>query len=166
MVLVPSIVLDKVWSISALNIIYSLPTLGLLKNHQPAVHGHLLVDSYQKQIDFICVNNKFRNSVTNAQSRPGSYCGSDHNPVIINMRLKLKKPARKTMAKKWDVNKTKCPQNKINFTVRVNEKRVKVNNDSYSGTHIEENWNNLKFAISSTAEEVVGFDRPRPNRNG
>lgn len=70
------------------------------------------------------------------------------------------------MAKKWDVNKTKCPQNKINFTVRVNEKRVKVNNDSYSGTHIEENWNNLKFAISSTAEEVVGFDRPRPNRNG
>lgn len=40
------------------------------------------------------------------------------------------------MAKKWDVNKTKCPQNKINFTVRVNEKIVKVNNDSYSGTHI------------------------------
>lgn len=27
--------------------------------------------------------------------------------------------------------------------------------------YVEENWNNLKFAISSTAEEVIGFDRPK-----
>ena len=44
----------------------------------------------KNQIDYMLVNNRFRNSIKNSKSRPGADCGSDHNPVIIRTETKLK----------------------------------------------------------------------------
>ncbi|XP_069979394.1 craniofacial development protein 2-like [Penaeus vannamei] len=42
----------------------------------------------KNQIDYILVSARFRNSIRNCKSRPGAYCGSDHNPVIVNLNKK------------------------------------------------------------------------------
>ena len=45
----------------------------------------------KNQIDYILINKRYRNNMTNAKSRPGMDCGSDHNPVIMKLKLRLKK---------------------------------------------------------------------------
>ena len=50
----------------------------------------------KNQIDFILVNQRCRSSITNAKSRSGADCGSDHNPVVFKVLVKLKVPKKKT----------------------------------------------------------------------
>lgn len=45
----------------------------------------------KNQIDYICINQRYRNAILNAKARPGADCNSDHNPVIVTLRVKLKK---------------------------------------------------------------------------
>ena len=45
----------------------------------------------KNQIDYITINNRFRNSVQQSKSYPGADCGSDHNPVICKLKVRLKK---------------------------------------------------------------------------
>jgi len=37
------------------------------------------------------MDKRFRNGVRNSKSMPGTDCGSDHNPVIATVQIKLKK---------------------------------------------------------------------------
>ena len=48
-------------------------------------------DIYRNQIDFILINKRFRNAVKQARTYPGADVGSDHNPLMIKMNIKLKK---------------------------------------------------------------------------
>lgn len=43
------------------------------------------------QIDFVLVWERYRNSVRNANARPGADCVVDHNPVVVTLKCKLKK---------------------------------------------------------------------------
>ena len=43
------------------------------------------------QIDYILMNSRYWNSVTNAKTYPGADIGSDHNLVAARLRVKLKK---------------------------------------------------------------------------
>ena len=40
---------------------------------------------------FILVNKRFGNGVKQARTYPGADVGSDHNPLMIEMNIKLKK---------------------------------------------------------------------------
>nr|XP_027217645.1 craniofacial development protein 2-like [Penaeus vannamei] len=56
----------------------------------------------KNQIDYILVSARFRNSIRNCKSRPGAYCGSDHNPVIVNLNIRLKNiKKKKSDVKRW-----------------------------------------------------------------
>ncbi|XP_017302944.1 craniofacial development protein 2-like [Diaphorina citri] len=120
--------------------------------------------NHKNQIDFICVNNRFRNSITNAKSRPGADCGSDHNPVIINLRIKLKKLMKPSISKKWNLTKAKCPVVKNQFSSKISNKLENINKDNYQSDNINQNWTNLKEVINSTAEEVVGKDKSKAKK--
>ena len=45
----------------------------------------------KNQIDYITINDRFRNSVQQSKSYPAADCGSDHNPVICKLKVRLKK---------------------------------------------------------------------------
>ena len=45
---------------------------------------------HQNQIDYILCSQRWRNSIQSAKTRPGADCGSDHELLITNFRLKLK----------------------------------------------------------------------------
>ncbi|XP_045454539.1 craniofacial development protein 2-like [Melitaea cinxia] len=49
--------------------------------------GHIV----RNQIDYIMVNKRFRNSFTSVKTYPGADVGSDHNPVVGVLRIKLEK---------------------------------------------------------------------------
>ena len=54
-------------------------------------------DRYRNQIDFITINQRFRNSVTQTRTYPGADCGvgCDHQLLVTTVRLKLKKTKQK-----------------------------------------------------------------------
>ena len=53
-------------------------------------------DIYRNQIDFILINKRYRNAVKQARTYPGADVGSDDNPLMIKMNIKLKKTRRKS----------------------------------------------------------------------
>ena len=48
-------------------------------------------DQARNQIDYVCINDRFKTSVTNCTTFPETDCGIDHNPVVENLAIKLKK---------------------------------------------------------------------------
>jgi len=45
----------------------------------------------KKEIDYIMKNRRYRNSIKSAKAWPGADYGSDHNPVVMNMKTALKR---------------------------------------------------------------------------
>ena len=59
----------------------------------------------KNQIDYIMMNKRYWNSIKNAKARPGADCGSDNNPVVMNIKTKLKRVKKsRSIRKKWNVS--------------------------------------------------------------
>ena len=69
---------------------------------------------YQNQIDYILCSQRWRSSIQSAKTRPGADCGSDHELLIANFRLKLKKVGKTTRPFRHDLN-----QIPYDYTVEV-----------------------------------------------
>jgi len=69
---------------------------------------------HQNQIDYILCSQRWRTSIQSAKTRPGADCGSDHELLIANFRLKLKKVGKTTTSVRYDLN-----QIPYDYTVEV-----------------------------------------------
>lgn len=45
---------------------------------------------YKNQIDYIMIRSRWRSSILNCKTYPGTDCGSDHQPLVMKFRLQLK----------------------------------------------------------------------------
>ena len=61
---------------------------------------------HQNQIDYILCSQRWRSSIQSAKTRPGAECGSDHEFLIANFRLKLKKVGKTTKPFRYDLIKS------------------------------------------------------------
>ena len=57
---------------------------------------------------------EYRSSIQSAKTRPGAYCGSDHEILIAKFRPKLKKVGKTTRPLRYDLN-----QITYDYTVEV-----------------------------------------------
>ena len=69
---------------------------------------------HRNQIDYILCSQRWRSSIQSAKARPGADCGSDHELLISQFRLKLKKVGKTTRPFKYELN-----QIPNNYTVEV-----------------------------------------------
>lgn len=109
----------------------------------------------KNQIDYILVNFRYRNSIQNSKSRPGADCGSDHNPVLVKTRTKLKIIKKKNKrSKKWNTQILKNEIVKESF-------KTKFDNIYEEEKNMEANelWNKIKKCVEVTAEEICGKDK-------
>src|SRR3989442_5468331 len=108
----------------------------------------------KKQIDFVLVDKRFRNGIQNSRSMPGADFDSDHNPVVVKMKIRLQrvKKAKKTV--KWNINNLKKPEIKNAYRMRLDqqlqEKKI------YGCIEVDEIWKRLKEGIVTVAEEICG----------
>ena len=63
-------------------------------------------DQHQNQIDYILCSQRWRSSIQSAKTRPGTYCGTDHELLIAKLRLKLKKVGKTTRPFRYDLIKS------------------------------------------------------------
>ena len=69
---------------------------------------------HRNQIDYILCSQRWSSSIQSAKTRPGADCGSDHELLIANFRLQLKKVGKTTRPFKYDLN-----QIPYDYTVEV-----------------------------------------------
>ena len=66
----------------------------------------------RNQSDYILCSQRWRSSIQSAKTRPGTDCGSDHEILIAQFSLKLKKVGKTTRPFRYDLN-----QIPYNYTV-------------------------------------------------
>ena len=59
---------------------------------------------YQNFVFVYFPRQRQRSSIQSAKTRPGAYCGSDHELLIAKFRLKLKKVEKTTRSFRYDLN--------------------------------------------------------------
>ena len=57
-------------------------------------------------IDYILCSQRWRDAIQSGKTRLGSDCGSDHDLLIVKLRLKLKKVGKTTRPLRYDLNQT------------------------------------------------------------
>ena len=120
-----------------------------------AQHTWVSPDGVTKnQIDYVLVDKRFRQGVRNSKSMPGADCGSDHNPVIATIKIKLRKMRRTKPTTKWNLDKLKNPQNRCEYQNKLN-KQLKDRNIR-DMDEIDQVWDTLKECIEEIAEEICG----------
>lgn len=115
--------------------------------------------STRNQIDFIMIKNRFRNAVLQAKTYPGADCNSDHNPVVCNVRVKLRKRKEAKRRKKLNYKILKSRPD------IASEYKTRVQNRFSSLEDEQPVWTTFQEAISSSAETCipqVKLDKKKP----
>src|SRR3954462_12514829 len=169
----------KEWSISARG--YLCITNTWFQQKRSAQHTWTSPDKEIKnQIDYVMVDKRFRNGLKNSKARPGADCESDHNPVVVTMKIKLQriKKSRKTV--KWNVNNLKRQEISNAYRSALDkqlqeEKNLEVGKmpilkmweevEIRDKREIEGIWNKLKERIELVAEEICGKEQMMKKQN-
>ena len=91
------------------------------KNHPRRIYTWISPgDRTRNQIDYILVQKRFRNAIKTAKALPGADCGSDHNPVMCDMKIRLKKLKRSKIEPKYQIEYLKTnDQMKNKFVIDI-----------------------------------------------
>ena len=137
----------------------------------------------KNQIDYVLVDKRFRNGVQNSKSMPGADCESDHNPVIMKMKIRLQSVRKCKKTDKWNINSLKKPEIRNAFRVNLDKKvqEEKIHEGMEVGKmpnlkmweeveirdkrEIEGIWNKLKERIEMVAEEICGKEQMMKKQN-
>ena len=107
-------------------------------------------DIVRNQIDYITINRRFRNAITQAVTYPGADCGSDHVPVVANIRLILRKLQKPKNHNALDYSQLyKDNTTKEQYAISVQNR--------FNALHVEERftWSNFRTTLVEAAEETV-----------
>ncbi|XP_071497554.1 uncharacterized protein [Diadema antillarum] len=113
------------------------------------------------QIDYTLVQNRFRSGINRAKTRtfPGADVGSDHDLIIMNFRVRLKKTKRPSNTRlKFDLDKLKDPAICEVFQATIGGKfapLLVVDEDP------EVLCNTFNTVMTDTAKQVLGYKRKR-----
>ena len=119
----------------------------------------------RNQIDFILFQKRFRNSVLQTRTYPGADCGSDHVPVVSEIRIKLK-TVKKEKAKRvrWDLDRLKAREGN-EFAVETQNRFSALIEEGLEGKGAEEQWTNFKEVIIECGKKHIGSKKNRVKQN-
>ena len=93
-----------------------------------AQHTWISPDKETKnQIDYVLIDKRFRNGIQNSKSMPEADCESDHNPVIVTMKIRLQRVRKFKKTVKWNINNFKKPEIKNAFRTRLDKQQQDEN---------------------------------------
>ena len=77
-------------------------------------------DIARNQIDYILVSKRHKNSIKQCKTFPGSDIGSDHNPVLAKVKIRLKKTHKSQNKKEFiDWGKLNVQEEKQKYMINV-----------------------------------------------
>ncbi|CAI6352699.1 unnamed protein product [Macrosiphum euphorbiae] len=116
------------------------------------------------QIDYILVRNRYKNQVKKCKTYPGADINSDHNLVLMetNLSLKRKKPNECTK-RKWCMDKLKNEEIRSDFNEELNNLLQEANsNKNQDNDKVE--WEKLRDTMTKAAEKHLKFTKEMPTK--
>ena len=99
------------------------------------------------RLDYILCSPRWISSIQSAKTRPGANCGSDHELLIVKIRLKLKKIGKTTRPFRYDLN-----QIPYDYTVEVRNR--------FTGLDLidrvpDELWKEIRDIVQETGIKTI-----------
>ena len=112
----------------------------------------------RNQIDYILVNNRYRNSVKAAKTYPGADINSDHNPVIAKLNVRMK-----TIKKR--INKYTDPKilknSKIHDAVKKEVNECMRDIDTSEELSVDKKWKQIQTKLETITEKHLRSKRTK-----
>ena len=125
-------------------------------------------DLARNQIDYILIRKRFRNSVKNCKTYPGADIGSDHNPLVckISVRLKRVMPASLNKKKEFiDFGKLATPEMKEKYLIDVKNKyeilSMETDAQEENSCASERKWTFFKNSVLHANENAPKIQRKK-----
>jgi len=93
--------------------------------------------------------------VRNSRAFPSADVGSDHQLIMMNVRLKLKAKKGTTRTRKIDMEALKNETKKRTFQTRIDHSWELLMTEKVED--VEEEWSNVKSIFQETSEEILGY---------
>jgi hypothetical protein len=138
-------------SMCVTNTFFKLPPRRLYTWKSPADTEEHLV---RNQIDFILINKQFKRFVKSAKTYPGADLDSDHNPVVMEMKMKRFRKIKKTESSKIaDALRLKSKTIKKIVSESLEMKFKDMSQNPRPNEDAEELWKSVKTAITEIQSE-------------
>lgn len=118
----------------------------------------------ENQIDHVCIGKKFRRSLEDVQVRRGADVASDHHLLGARMKLKLRQNWTGQTSQRQSYNITALKE-----TARLEEfrttlsKKAQILQQWIKRETMDEKWQSIKEAVTSTCQEVLGNKKQGQN---
>ena len=118
-------------------------------------------DLFRNQIDYICINQRFRNSVKNCKTLPGADCNSDHILLVMQMICKLKKIKSRNRRRRLNISALlQNPQLASEFIIEIKNRFSALDISEQEETSAEEDWKEFEIILTETAEKILPKKEP------
>lgn len=133
-----------------MNTFYKLPKRRLYTWKHPSDNPEKPV---RNQIDYITINERYRNSVKAVKTYPGADVPSDHVLLVGRLKLRLKKVKRQQPPRKLNVEYVRDNHDIIMNTLE-NKFEEKTMDCNIEDSNIEDHWNEFKNIVSGTISNI------------
>jgi len=120
-------------------------------------------DNVRNQIDYILINQRFKNSVKQAKTYPGADCASDHNPVVVTLEVRLKVLTQKEKSSsQLDFSALRQADLQTQLAVAVDNRFTVLSTDIEvseqspdQNVDVEDMWSTFKSIVMESAEMIL-----------
>ena len=114
----------------------------------------------RNQIDYILINDRFRNNVKQVKTYPGADINSDHIPVVMKLKIKLKKMEKPKVREQFDLQLLKEENYKKEYNVEIRNAYSKLSNQTIEQTpedqnEVEKKWGIIKESLNTSLRTVL-----------
>ena len=109
-------------------------------------------DKARNKIDYILIQNRYRNAVKVSKSMPGADCDSDHIPVICKLEMKLKKLKKAKSNPKYCMDLLQSDEKLKEQCLVLMQNKYELLNKI---TNVEELWSNMKDSLNEVMEKNI-----------
>ncbi|XP_050497514.1 craniofacial development protein 2-like [Diabrotica virgifera virgifera] len=133
------------------NTFFKLPKRRLYTWTSPQHNAQKIV---RNQIDFVLINERYKNGIKSVKAYPGADVSSDHNPLIARVSIKLKKPSQRVKPDYIDTSRLQNSKIKEELKQQING-NLRMLSKKEPNTHVENKWQNLKEALIKPAQNIL-----------
>lgn len=116
---------------------------------------HTAQNIVRNQIDFILINNRYRNAIKSVKTYPGADIMSDHNTLVAVFQVKLKKIQVKQKPNKLYLESLKDENTQIKIKTDINKNLKEIRLSSNRDKDAEEKWKEIKTSLWDAARESL-----------
>ncbi|XP_071581578.1 craniofacial development protein 2-like [Temnothorax nylanderi] len=114
----------------------------------------------RNQIDFILIRTELRKYVQTVKTYPGADINSDHNPVVMDFRMRRLTKVKKTRtSQKIDIRQLQKPDMQTYVSSRLEDELKEIQRPEQTTVEIERTWDKIKTTITEIQVQDIGFPR-------